>query len=348
MIYIRTDMNGTIATGHMMRCLAIADALMKRGEDVCFLLADDNAVPLLRKRGYGYCVLGTNWEDMESELLQLEALIQKRHISKILVDSYQVTQRYLSWLQARMWTAYIDDVNAFFYPVDGLICYANYWKNFDYEKRYTKTELCMGMDYVPLREAFQGCASKKIRKQVENILILSGGSDPYDMIRRIVRRISGSIAARIDVICGAYYSHYEAVCMEYRQQENIFFHRAVENMEEYMKNADIAISAGGTTLYELCACGTPTISYSMADNQLDNVRQFEADGLITYAGDAREPLVEEQIALILQQCAKDREWREERSHRMQQMIDGNGAMRIADWLCKDRQRKDCAGAHRGE
>lgn len=336
MIYIRTDMNGTIATGHVMRCLAIADALKKRGEDVCFLLADDSAIPLLKKRGYEYCILGTIWSNMESELPQLDALIPERNISKLLVDSYQVTPRYLSWLRDRTWTAYIDDVNAFFYPVNGLICYANYWKNFDYEKRYTKTELCMGMDYVPLREAFQGCASKKIRKQVENVLLLSGGSDPYDMIRRIVRTISGPIDARIDVICGAYYPHYEAVCMEYQQQENIFFHQAVSNMEEYMKNADIAISAGGTTLYELCACGTPVISYSMADNQLDNVRQFEADGLIPYAGDARETLVEEQIASILQQCARDTGWREERSCRMQQMIDGNGAMRIADWLCKDR------------
>ena len=55
-----------------------------------------------------------------------------------------------------------------------------------------------------------------------------------------------------------------------------------------MQEADLAISAGGTTLYELCAVGTPTICYSMADNQLDNVRQFEKDGLMYYAGDARQ------------------------------------------------------------
>lgn len=339
MLYIRTDMNGTIATGHMMRCLAIADALKKRQEDVCFLLADDNAVSLLEKRGHKYWVMGTDWQNMESELPYLEKLISERHISKMLVDSYQVTPRYLKWLQERIWTSYIDDINAFLYPVDGLICYANYWKNFHYESRYAKTELCMGMDYVPLREAFQGCAPKKIRKHVERVLILSGGSDQYDMLRRIVREISGFIDAGIDVICGAYYPHYEAVCGEYRQQGNISFHRAVSNMEDYMKNADIAVSAGGTTLYELCACGTPAISYSTADNQLDNVRQFASDGLIPYAGDAREMRVEGQIAAILQQCMEDREWREERARRMQQMIDGNGAGRIAEWLCKDRENR---------
>ena len=54
-----------------------------------------------------------------------------------------------------------------------------------------------------------------------------------------------------------------------------------------MKKVDVAISAGGTTLYELCACGTPTISYSFADNQLNNVKQFDEDGIIPYAGDVR-------------------------------------------------------------
>lgn len=332
MIYIRTDMNSTIATGHMMRCLAIADAIKERGGGACFLIADDNAVSLLKKRGYEYVVLGTDWENMESELPQLEVLIRERHISKILVDSYRVTRRYLKWLQERIWTSYIDDINAFLYPVDGLVCYANYWKKFNYEKRYAGTELRMGMAYVPLRKAFERCAPKQIKEQIEKVLVLSGGSDPYDMIRRIVRTISNEINVETDVICGAYYPGYEAICAEYRQQEKIRFHRAVDNVEMYMKNADIAVSAGGMTLYELCACGTPAISYSMADNQLDNVRQFETDGLIPYAGDARESLVEEQLAAILQQRAKSRMWREEQSRRMQRMVDGNGAGRIAEWL----------------
>lgn len=248
------------------------------------------------------------------------------------MDSYRVTRRYLKWLQERIWTSYVDDINAFLYPVDGLVCYANYWKKFNYEKRYAGTELRMGMAYVPLRKAFERCAPKQINEQIEKVLVLSGGSDPYDMIRRTVRTISMEIDAEIDVICGAYYPRYETICKEYRQHEKIHFHRAVDNVEMYMKNADIAISAGGMTLYELCACGTPAISYSMADNQLDNVRQFETDGLIPYAGDARETLVEEELASVLQQRAKSRLWREERSRRMQRIVDGNGAGRIAEWF----------------
>ena len=72
-----------------------------------------------------------------------------------------------------------------------------------------------------------------------------------------------------------------------------------------MKKADIAISAGGTTLYELCACGTPTISYSFADNQLDNVEQFQKDELIDYAGDVRKTNIFENVKKRLNQYTQN-------------------------------------------
>ena len=57
MLYIRVDMNDKIATGHMMRCLAVADAARMKGEDTTFILADWQAVELLRQRGYEFVVL---------------------------------------------------------------------------------------------------------------------------------------------------------------------------------------------------------------------------------------------------------------------------------------------------
>ena len=60
MLYIRTDMNETIATGHMMRCLSIADAAKKQGQETVFLVADAQAQELLKKRGYAYRILGSD------------------------------------------------------------------------------------------------------------------------------------------------------------------------------------------------------------------------------------------------------------------------------------------------
>ena len=91
-------MNAQIAMGHIMRCLSIADALHGLGEPVRFILADEQAVSLLKQRGYDAIVLHTKWNHMEEELPVLSQVIQNEHIEKMLIDSYQVTQRYLTEL----------------------------------------------------------------------------------------------------------------------------------------------------------------------------------------------------------------------------------------------------------
>ena len=103
-------MNDTIATGHMMRCLAIADAAKSIGQSTVFILADNEAVGLLKERGYEYIVLDTDWNNMESEIGILEQLILKWKINRILIDSYQVTKSYLQKLQKLTEVYYIDDL----------------------------------------------------------------------------------------------------------------------------------------------------------------------------------------------------------------------------------------------
>jgi spore coat polysaccharide biosynthesis predicted glycosyltransferase SpsG len=82
--------------------------------------------------------------------------------------------------------------------------------------------------------------------------------------------------------------------------------------------------------------GTPTISFLIADNQLDNVRQFQEDGLIDYAGDMREGEFSDEVAnraaRYLETYQEDEKLRRERSLKMQRLVDGKGAKRIAEIL----------------
>ena len=330
MFYIRTDMNSIIATGHVMRCLSIADAMRKSGEEVTFILADTNAVELLSKRRYNYIVLNTKWNDMESELEELKKIIRERSIDKILIDSYQVTKFYLETVRKLVRIVYIDDLNAFDYPVDTLICYANYWRNFSYEQRYNGTKLLLGTEYAPIREVFQNCERKYIKDKIENILILSGGTDKYNIIKALMEKLPRNNYQRIYVICGKYYEGYEALKEQYREEKNIVIKKAVSDIEKYMSEADVAITAGGTTLYELCAMGTPAISFSFVDNQLDNVIQFQKDGIIDYAGDIRNDNVIDKILVLLENYSKEKRCKQSRD--MQALVDGMGALRIAKAL----------------
>ena len=50
MFYIRADGNEKIGMGHIMRCLTVADALRKQGEEVLFLTADEKPVKFIEER----------------------------------------------------------------------------------------------------------------------------------------------------------------------------------------------------------------------------------------------------------------------------------------------------------
>ena len=97
-----------------------------------------------------------------------------------------------------------------------------------------------------------------------------------------------------------------------------------------MKECDIAITAGGSTIYELCACGIPSIMYTIADNQWGIAYAFSGNGIIPWVGDVRGELdvCLDKIQYEIRRLDDPDRW-EQRSRSMQSLVDGNGAMRIA-------------------
>lgn len=330
-IYIRADMNEEIATGHVMRCLSIADAAKELGRETVFITADENPVELLQRRGYETIVLHTDWKKQEEELEVFLPLILKRKINKLFIDSYQVTEKYLRRLGEVTEVFYLDDIDNFEYPVKNIICYANYYSKLSYKDYRSKPNFYLGTAYMPIRKAYQNCKAKRIKERIENILVLSGGSDHFHMLEHIVEMFKRETQVQVNAVCGIFYPNFESVKEKFKNYENIHFYQNVSNLDEFMERADLAISAGGTTLYELCAKGVPAISYSFADNQLKNVKQFEEDGMIAYAGDARKDTVYESISRLWEKY-QNPQLRQEVSKKMQSVIDGKGAERIARLL----------------
>ena len=78
----------------------------------------------------------------------------------------------------------------------------------------------------------------------------------------------------------------------------------------------------------------PTITYSCADNQLNNVLQFQEDGLMAYAGDIRNTNIFKKTEALLKRLDDSYQLRKECSEKMQGLVDGNGSIRIAEELIK--------------
>ena len=329
MLYIRVDTNEKIATGHIMRCMAIADAGRKLGEDTTFIMADDKGQELLNSKGYRSIILNTVWNDMNKEIAALIEVIKEKGIKNLLIDSYFVTERYLSELQKVTHVAYIDDLNLFKYPIDSLICYASYYKKFSYDSIYKDTELLLGTSFAPLRQEFSNCKKKKITPKIDNILLMSGGTDQYNIIESILDILDKVRYSNIYVVCGIFYDGINYLKKKYEEYPSVKILKNVSNLKDYMDTADLAISGAGTTLYELCAVGLPTASYVLADNQIYNAERFDADRVIPCMGDVRYDAVVHNVKEYLEEIEGNYEARKKISIEMQKYVDGKGAMRIA-------------------
>lgn len=368
MVVIRADANSKIGMGHVMRCLSVADALLKRGEEVLFVTADDTPVPLLTKKGIPYCVLHTDYADMEAELPELwevlrelpqgaespDATLAQKNTS-ILVDSYYVTEKYLAALKKRITTIYMDDIYAFSYPVDMLINYNIYGEEMGYEKdaAFADTKLLLGANYVPLREEFSaGAGYVQSRKELSlgaanvppaeegGILITTGGSDSFNLAGQLLMEAMKYDALKekkYHVVSGSLNPHIGELQALAQKHENIHIHCNVTNMAELMAESEVALSAGGSTLYELCAMGVPVIAFSFAENQERLVQTFVKRGIAQYGGNYRtdgNKMIQNTIAGLQKLCG-DEALKTEYRRKALQLVDGRGAERIAEALLSE-------------
>lgn len=339
LVYIRTDGNETIATGHLMRCLSIARALKKRGAMVAFLVSDDTSASILQKmyspdelndHSFPILELRTDYRSLDREIQAMQGILSSHNVACLLVDSYFVTPEYLDILHQICKVAYLDDLQSFDYPVSLVF-------NYDFcvdNSFYTKAELVLtGTAYTPLREQFAG-QPYHIWEQVKDLFLSTGGTDPFNIAGGMLKRLCAADEWKdvsFHVLTGPMHVHRAELAEMAETDSRIILHEQVSDMASLMASCDLAFSAGGTTLYELCAVGVPSVSFSMADNQIPGVKAFADADLIPWAGDIRdnEAFYEDAIG-ALTSLLQNPDARKEQSDRMRMAIDGAGARRIAD------------------
>ncbi len=343
MFYIRTDANETIALGHLMRCLAIADAVKTLGEDVTFIKADEYENARMKEAGYAVICLDSDWRDMESELSALKDIITNYQISSILVDSYQVTTKYLEELHQLVRVFYLDDLADKAYLADVVVNYAFADQKQVYKKFYpnNQTKYLIGSIYAPLRKGFQNIKPRVIRNKISDVLVTTGGSDPFHILHLVAERLASNSKYQdicFHLVIGACVDENEAeqIMREAAQQRNIRCYHNIRNIEELMQQCDLAISAAGGTLYELCACQTPTVCFAFADNQLPGIEAMKQADIMLTIGDIRNRGTEQIEAELIEKIDELQPFhiRESYATRMHSVTDGQGAIRLARELMK--------------
>jgi len=299
---------------------------------VMFVTSDHLGDALIRNNGFRNISLETQWKELERD--GLDEVIGRFSPELLLVDSYFVTEAYLSTLSSVVPVAYIDDMNSAIWNVDFLINYNIFGTVMDYSGyEKTRTKLILGPRYAPLRDEFQNSGIHEIHG-VKNIMVSAGGSDPEGITEKIIENVCDELKDIVfHFIVGALNPRLRIIQALAAARQNVILHINEKRMAERMKSCDIAISAAGSTLYELSACGTPTITYALADNQLIATDEFDKQGVMLSAGDCRNngDFIAGLTALT-KRLIDDAELRSEMSRRMQAIVDGNGASRIVNKL----------------
>lgn len=337
-VIIRTDGGAQIGMGHIMRCSAIAKELRSLSHEVVFAVSDEASARAVALAGESAVIVGGQPKALgEYDGEVLRDFIEKLSAQTVLIDSYGVTNSFFSPIADTGRVVYIDDAYLFSrgflprplrYDVSAVVNYGFGFSESVYESVYSdsQTDLCIGPAFAPVRHEFFLARANDVGA-VKRVLITSGSTNPNRALERMVGGALGSVPdAVLDVVVGPL-SEFN---IDLFQEGNIHVHENVKQMSSLMATADLAVSAAGSTLYELCCVGVPTLALPIVENQLANAAGFsELDlGVSLACIDWSEEDVRDVIGSLI----SSRLLRQHFSDNSRASVDGRGAQRIAQVL----------------
>ncbi|BAI74101.1 hypothetical protein AZL_a05700 (plasmid) [Azospirillum sp. B510] len=339
-ILIRADASPAIGTGHVMRCLAVAEALRDQGHEALFASAESTPAIDRRLSADGFrhvSIAGPVGE--AADLAATRSLLRREHGTAVMLDGYRFGEAYRAGLQAAgarvlAW----DDLG------DGTPLHADLVVNaapqaaaLPYETMAPGAVLLLGPGYAPLRRELR-LAARTPRLRVADrpvLLVTFGGSDPLGLTGPVVRALAEGRPAgcRIAAVVGG--SNPRAAELATLASDEVSVEIDCSRMGALMAEAGLAVSAGGGTMGELAALAVPTLLVVTADNQA--MASGDAAGLgWSDAVDARGRDPAQAAAAIAERALAL--WADAgRRQRMQDAaaalpLDGDGAVRIAHAL----------------
>jgi len=297
-VAIVTEGGKNIGFGHITRCLSLYEEFKRRKIPIIFVVNED---AVLKEK-----LKGKPCRTYQAGTSKIKEIIKAiEGFDALVIDSYLLALGdYLEIRSVIPWLICIDDNQRLDYPADVIVNGAVYAQELNYPKVADRKYL-LGPSFIPIRPEFAKAPRRRIKDEIENILITFGGNDPLKRMPKIRSFLK---------------TRYPSIAVDVLHNKNV---RAVIQL---MRQADIAISAGGQTLYELACTGAPTVGICVADNQINNLEGWEQKGFLKYCGWYDEPDVCQRLQGALA-AMRDKKLREKMSRIGQKFVDGRGAER---------------------
>lgn len=352
-VAFRADANSQIGTGHLMRCLALADQIRALGGECTFLCREPGLGMLgnrIENSGHRLVSWGNGREVADPDLqatdihpwlpggwqqdagICLERLSGQRH-DWLVVDHYAIDGRWEESVgQAVDRILAIDDVADRPHFCDILLD-QNLVPGMN--RRYEgllpqKARTLLGPRYALLRPDFVKLGLVRGKSVTPpRLLVMYGGADPQDLTLRTVRILTAlQWASGADVVVGPLYANVDKLRSLLGAMDGMALHSPAWNIAELMNNAGLALGSPGVTSWERCACSLPSLTIAQADNQEAIGVGLQEVGAHCYLGRA-ESVSDDEIARALMRLAADPQGLADMSRRAADVTDGAGAGRVA-------------------
>jgi UDP-2,4-diacetamido-2,4,6-trideoxy-beta-L-altropyranose hydrolase len=333
-LLIRADGNTPIGTGHVMRCIALAQAWQERGGDVSFALALHTPALLERLSAEEIPIhLLTCEPGGVDDATQTIALAQQVAATWIVVDGYHFDAAYQQSIKAAgVSLLVIDDYGHAEHYYADLVLNQNISASEQmYPNHESYTRLLLGTRYTLLRRefwAYRG-GKREVPDVARKILVTMGGGDPDNVTLKVIYALKQVAPGQCEavVIVGGSNPHIEALQATVDNMPHIKLVQNVTNMPEMMAWADVAIAAGGSTCWELALFGLPMLLVPLADNQLPIANRLGEREIALVVG-WYEDVASDTLALAINQLVHDQEKRFRMSQAGYALVDGEGGERV--------------------
>jgi UDP-2,4-diacetamido-2,4,6-trideoxy-beta-L-altropyranose hydrolase len=335
-LIIRADANVAIGTGHVMRCLALAQAWQDVGGTAAFAATEIPSGIETRLSAESFEVLRlSSSAGIKEDASQTAALAQERRSVWIVVDGYQFGSDYQRALKAAGFKVlFLDDYgHAPHYCADIVLNQNLCADERKYSNRESHTQLLLGARYCLLRREFNAWREwqREFPSIASKILVTVGGSDPENMTLLIVQALRSAAVPDLEavIVVGGGNPHLasvqRAVCdsgLKLRVVTN------VANMPELMAWADLAVSGAGSTCWEMCWLGLPALLICVAPNQESSAQCLAEKGAALLLNHSSE-VTTSAIVTAVEELAHARILREQIYRSSRELVDCHGASRVA-------------------
>lgn len=328
-VILRADASHAQGTGHVMRCVALSEALLKQGHEVA-LMTNNSGIPWLEQ-----LIANLEYKIFRVEQHSIDFDLVRSHSPDWLVtDSFEIQAETVSLVKSVCKSVVILDGST--RGIDADLYLDQNMKSFiSQDELPPGARLLEGNRFLLLREAVFSKIGKSTNgfNEIPRIVAFAGGSDPTNLmvdIADVIRELDIEFTATLVVSAGNISTVEQLLC----SKSNIEIISPDSNIYELVNSSDIVISAAGTSAWEICTLQKPSVLIAAVENQVSTLGQLTSAGCAVGIISLAEDRVRLKVPLtkLITELLTDLTKRLAIQSKCELLFDGLGKYRIVSYM----------------